>query len=319
MLFLIVLMVLLSPLGIALYVQTTVHFTNQQQLTIFSRQTTPQELFPTDAITMDLAPLDEMITNMHAFVDAAKVVYTEYFVDNHFNAADIPGPWMSEIYTVHDYLLNVIRFEIDADLTSCTFSHSGIDLCDDSEASMGSIRAILHSEIVRTRACAATISKVYEQATGLGKTFRIALQHLQLMRELFHAKFPQPYAESVAPGAEVPLPEFLSQHLHSRTRVLGLDHEFQLLLLSSKAYLPTCYNLTDFEYLKTLQTVFLEAGQIAETTSNMECWMLFSGHHSAAMADYRAMLCHQTRGQLPAHDASPASVRAETFKKVKWW
>ena len=147
MLFLIVLMVLLSPLGIALYVQTTVHFTNQQQLTIFSRQTTPQELFPTDAITMDLAPLDEMITNMHAFVDAAKVVYTEYFVDNHFNAADIPGPWMSEIYTVHHYLLNVIRSEIDVDLSSCQFSNSGIDLCEDSEASMGPIRAILHSEI----------------------------------------------------------------------------------------------------------------------------------------------------------------------------
>jgi hypothetical protein len=38
-----------------------------------------------------------MITNMHAFVDAAKAVYTDHFVENHFNTFDIPSPWMSEI------------------------------------------------------------------------------------------------------------------------------------------------------------------------------------------------------------------------------
>lgn len=260
-----------------------------------------------------------MITKMYAFVDATKAVYTEHFVENHFNTFDIPSPWMSEIYTVHGYLLNVIRFEIDVDLSSCQFSNTGIDPCDDSEASLGSIRAILYSEIVRTRACAAIISKVREQAAGLSETFRVALQHLQLMRNLFHVSFPPPDAESVASGLEVPPPEFIAQQLHSRTRILALGHEFQLLLLSSMEYLPTHYNLTDFEYLKALQTMYLEAGRIAETASNMECWMLFSGHHSAAMTNYRAMLCHHARRQLPANDASPASVRAEAFKKVKWW
>jgi hypothetical protein len=319
MLFLVVLMMLLSPLGIALYVQATVHFTNQQQLTIFSRQATPQELFPIDAITVDLVPLDEIITNMRAFVDAAESVYTEYFVDNHFNAAEMPGPWMRGAYIVHDYLLNVIGFEVDADLTSCQFSNSGIDLCDDSEASIGSIRAILHFEIVRTRACAAIISKVREQATGLAETLRVTLQHIQLISELYHAKIPQPYAESVAPGAEVPPPKFLSQHLHSRTRILALGSKFQLLLFSFIDYLPTSDNPTDFEYLKALQTIYLEAGQIAETTSNMEYWMLFSGDYSDAMANYRATLCHRVRSQLQANDASPASVRAEASMEVKWW
>jgi hypothetical protein len=208
MFFLIVLMMLFSPFGIALYIQATVYSTSQQQLISFHRQTTPQELFPIDAITVDLAPLDEMITNMHAFVDAAKAVYTDHFVENHFNTFDIPSPWMSEIYTVHDYLLNVIRFEIDVDLSSCQFSNSGIDLCDDSEASIGSIRAILHSEIVRTRACAAIISKVREQAAGLSETFnfRVALENLQLMSNLF--EFPRPDAQSAAPWLEISPLEF---------------------------------------------------------------------------------------------------------------
>jgi hypothetical protein len=85
------------------------------------------------------------------------------------------------------------------------------------------------------------------------------------------------------------------------------------------AYLPTHFNLTDFEYLKTLQTIYLEAGRMAETTSNMECWLLFSGRYAAAMESYRAALCQSAHSQLPAKDASPASVRAEALKKVKWW
>jgi hypothetical protein len=313
-------MMLFSPFGIALSVRATVYSTSQQQqLTFFHRQTTPQVLFPIDAITVDLAPLDEMITNMHAFVDAAKAVYTEHFVENHFNMFDIPSPFMSEIYTVHDYLLNVIRFEIDVDLSSCQFSNSGIDLCDDSEASLCSIRAILYSEIVRTRACAAIISKVREQAAGLSETFRVALQHLQLMRNLFHVSFTPPDAHSAALGLEIPPPEFIAQQLRSRTRILALGREFQLLPLSSMAYLPTHFNLTDFEYLKTLQTIYLEAGRMAETTSNMECWLLFSGRYAAAMESYRAALCQSAHSQLPAKDTSPASVRAEALKKVKWW
>jgi hypothetical protein len=100
---------------------------------------------------------------------------------------------------------------------------------------------------------------------------------------------------------------------------LALGDGFQLLLRNSMEYLPTHYDLSDFEYLKTLQTMYLEAGRIAETTSNMERWMVFSGHHSAAMANYRAMLCLHARRELPAHDASPASVQAEALKKVKWW
>jgi hypothetical protein len=149
MFFLIVLMMLFSPFGIALYVQATVYSTSQQQLTSFHRQTTPQELFPIDAITVDLAPLDEMITNMHAFVDAAKAVYTDHFVENHFNTFDIPSPWMSAI-----------------------------------------------------------ISKVREQAAGLSETFnfRVALENLQLMSNLF--EFPRPDAQSAAPWLEISPLEF---------------------------------------------------------------------------------------------------------------
>jgi hypothetical protein len=226
---------------------------------------------------------------------------------------------VSEIYTVHDYLLNVIRFEIDVDLESCAFSNSGVNLCDDSEATMGSIRTILYSEIVRTRACAATVSKIREQAVNLSETFRVALQHLRLMDQLFYVSFPPPDAETAAPGQEVPPPEVVAQHLQSRTRILALGKEFQLLLLSAREYLPTHYNLTDFHYIDNLQTILVEAGQTAETTSNMDCWMLFSGRHSATMANYRTTLCQRAHTQLPASDASPASVRAAAFQKVKWW
>lgn len=301
MLFLIVFFMLFSPLGLAL------------------AQNDAHELFSTEAIALDLEPLAEMLTNIRAFEDAAKAVYAEYFIENHFDTADIPGLWMSEIYTVHDYLLNVIRFDIDVDLASCSFSNSGIDLCDASDATMGSIRNILHSEIVRTRACAATISKIREQAAGLSETFRVALQHLQLMRNIFHVSFPPPETEAVAAGPELPPPEMIAQHLHSRTRVLALGKEFQLLLLSSREYLPTHYNVSDFHYLHTLQGVLLEAGRDAETTSNVDCWVLFSGRYSAAMASYRSELCRRARAQLPANDASAASVRAAAFRKVKWW
>ena len=301
MLFLIVFLMLFSPLGLAL------------------AQNDAYELFQTDAITLDLEPLAEMFNNMRAFEDAAKAVYAEYFIENHFNAMDIPAPWMSEIYTVHDYLLNVVRFEIDVDLDSCAFSNSGVNLCDDSEATMSSIRAILYSEIVRTRACAATVFKIREQAVGLSETFRVTLQHLRLMEQLFFVSFPSPDAESVAPGQEVPLAEIVAKHLQSRTRILALGKEFQLLLLSAREYLPIHYNLTDFHYLDNLQTVLLEAGLTAEATSNMDCWMLFSGRHSAAMVKYRTALCQRAHSQLPAHDASPASVRAAAFQKLKWW
>jgi hypothetical protein len=239
MLFLIVSMMLFSPLGLAL------------------AQNDAYDLFQTDAITLDLEPLAEILKSMRAFEDAAKAVYAEYFIENHFNAMDIPAPWMSGIYTVHDYLLNVIRFEIDVDLASCAFSNSGIDLCDNSEATMGLIRAILYSEIVRTRACAATVSKIREQTVKLSETFRVALQHLRLMEQIFFVSFPPPDAES---GQEVPLPEIVAQHLQSRTRILTLGKEFQLLLLSAREYLPTHYNLTDFHYLNNLQTVLQEAG-----------------------------------------------------------
>jgi hypothetical protein len=301
MLFLIAFLMLFSPLHMAL------------------AQTASQELFSTNAITLDLEPLAEMLNNVRAFEDAAKAVYAECFIENHFNAIDISGPWMGEIYTVHDYLLNVIRFDIDVDLASCAFSNSGIDLCDDSEASIGSIRAILYSEVVRTRACAATIHKIHFQAMGLSDTFRVALQHAQLMRNLSYVSFAPPDAETVAPGQEVPPPEFLAQNLQMRTRVLALGHEFQLLLLSSLRYLPTHYNVTDFEYLETLQTNLLEAGHDAETTSNIECWMLFSGRHSAAMANYRTALCQAAHSKLSANDASLASARTAAFQKVKWW
>jgi hypothetical protein len=68
MLFLIVFMMLFSPLGLAL------------------AQNDAYELFQTDAITLDLGPLAEMLTNMRAFEDAAKAVYAEYFIENHFNS-----------------------------------------------------------------------------------------------------------------------------------------------------------------------------------------------------------------------------------------
>jgi hypothetical protein len=301
MLFLIAFLMLFSPL------RTTL------------AQTAPQELFQIDAITLNLEPLAELPTNMRAFEDAAKAIYTEHFVENHFNTLDIPGPWMGEIYTVHDYLLNVVRFDTDADLASCAFSNSGVNLCDDSEANISSIRAILYSEVVRTRACAATIQKIYSQAVGLSETFRVALQHLDLMERLFYISFPPPDAESVAPGQDVTPPEIVAQYLQLRTRVLALGKEFQLLLLSSMEYLPTHYNVTDFRYLETLQKTLLEAGRNAETTSNMDCRVLFSGRHSAAMANYRTALCQAAHSQLPANDASPASVRAAAFQKVKWW
>jgi hypothetical protein len=298
MLFLVFFMMLLSPFRLV--------FANAS----------PEELFPIDAVTVDLEPLDQMLTNMRAFVDAAKDVYTEYFVKNHFNTLDMHDPWTSEIYTVHDYL-NIIRFETDADLSSCAFSNSGIDLCDHSESDLASIRAILYSEIVRTRTCAATISKLRQQAAGLSETFRVALQHLQLMENLFYVQFSLPEPEADAIG--LPPPDILAQYLQLRTRVLALGHEFQLLLLSSMAYLPNNYNVTDFQYLKDLQTTLLEAGRNAETTSNLGCWVLFSGRHEPAMKSYRKALCLRARGQIPANDASTASVRAAAFRKVKWW
>lgn len=239
---LVILLMLLSPLHL--------------MLALASRQ----EVFSTDAITIDLEPLGNLVNDMHAFVDAAKAVYAKNFVESHFaevrsDVMIISDPALREIYTAHEYLLNVTRFEPDVDLTSCVFTNTGIDPCEESEPTLPMIHALIYSEVVRTRACVTTIFKINQQAVGLSETLREAFQHLPSMEHIFDLPVSPQETNSTETLPQRPPPEVLAHNLQVVTRVLALGSDFKHLLLSAAVHLPAHNSTIDFEYLENLQRI----------------------------------------------------------------
>jgi hypothetical protein len=98
------------------------------------------ELLATGAVTADLGLLGAIQADISKFVDSAKLIYTEHFLDSHIGTEDLTldHGLMTKIHTVHDYLTDLTNSGVDLKMTKCAFAPHVIELCEEPTPRRGS-------------------------------------------------------------------------------------------------------------------------------------------------------------------------------------
>jgi len=251
----------------------------------------PTQLLTTEAITADLNLLTKIQTDLSKFLSSAKSLYTRHFMASHIGTAElaIDHNLTMGIHIVHDYLMEILSSDFDLDISACAFAPFVVDLCEDEAPRTGTFSTILKAEVLRTRRCAGTVSRVNKQMTELRESYSSGTSHILLLPLDFQVTIPY--------TARLTQEENLAQSHQLRYRFL--DFWDDLLELSGLTMnLP---NVERSEYLQHLESLLLVAGKNASIAVSLE------EYHWHVMNPYWTALCHRAHSLLVATDNSTST------------
>lgn len=266
------------------------------------------ELLATTAITANLSMLDEIQADMTKFVNSAKTLYTKHFLDDHIGTAEsaLDASLKAEIHTVHDYFLDLFGSAFVLNNSTCAFAPYVIALCGEATPRLGLFRTILQSEVLRTRRCAMTVSRVHAQIDRLREDYLENTSYFMSRRIGF-----QP---SIAYSFRLTQEQNLEQSYELKKRFLEFWTDLQDLEMLTLR-LPT---IERSQYLQDLEQLYRTAGSDASDAICLGDPILQDNY--SAMKIYWNEICRSARGSLAeTYDSTFSSWKSSAEDSVKYW